>query len=63
MDSQIWYAVYSTIFGGISGSFRRLGEVRWFATLLMYSSQFSFVLIINCISSTLLFDYWYNRMV
>ena len=28
MDSQIWYAVFSTIFGGISGSFRRLGEVR-----------------------------------
>lgn len=27
MDSQIWYAVFSTIFGGISGSFRRLGEV------------------------------------
>ncbi len=27
MDSQIWYAVYSTIYGGISGSFRRLGEV------------------------------------
>ena len=37
MDSQIWYAVYSTIFGGISGSFRRLGEVRWFARLLMYN--------------------------
>lgn len=27
MDSQIWYAVFSTIFGGISGAFRRLGEV------------------------------------
>jgi callose synthase len=27
MDSQIWYAIYSTIYGGISGSFRRLGEV------------------------------------
>jgi hypothetical protein len=33
MDSQIWYAVFSTIFGGISGSFRRLGEV-WFHSAL-----------------------------
>lgn len=38
MDSQIWYAVYSTIFGGISGSFRRLGEIR---TLGMLRSRFS----------------------
>lgn len=29
MDSQIWYAVFSTMFGGISGSFRRLGEVSY----------------------------------
>jgi len=35
MDSQIWYAVFSTIFGGISGSFRRLGEV-W-----CYSSSYN----------------------
>lgn len=27
MDSQIWYAIFSTIFGGIYGAFRRLGEV------------------------------------
>ncbi|CAK7331752.1 unnamed protein product [Dovyalis caffra] len=26
MDTQIWYAIYSTIFGGIYGAFRRLGE-------------------------------------
>jgi callose synthase len=38
MDSQIWYAVYSTIYGGISGSFRRLGEIR---TLGMLRSRFS----------------------
>jgi callose synthase len=38
MDCQIWYAVFSTIFGGISGSFRRLGEIR---TLGMLRSRFS----------------------
>lgn len=27
MDTQIWYAIYSTIFGGVYGAFRRLGEV------------------------------------
>ncbi|CAH9092140.1 unnamed protein product [Cuscuta europaea] len=28
MDTQIWYAIFSTIFGGIYGAFRRLGEIR-----------------------------------
>lgn len=28
MDTQIWYAIFSTLFGGIYGAFRRLGEVR-----------------------------------
>eukprot|EP00249_Psilotum_nudum_P020969 c27917_g2_i1 orf=518-4456(+) len=37
MDTQIWYAVYSTIFGGINGAFRRLGEIR---TLGMLRSRF-----------------------
>ena len=27
MDTQIWYAIFSTIVGGIYGAFRRLGEV------------------------------------
>lgn len=27
MDTQIWYAIFSTIFGGIYGAFRCLGEV------------------------------------
>lgn len=27
MDTQIWYAIFSTIYGGIYGAFRRLGEV------------------------------------
>ncbi|THG07021.1 hypothetical protein TEA_008471 [Camellia sinensis var. sinensis] len=27
MDVQIWYAIFSTLFGGIYGAFRRLGEL------------------------------------
>ncbi|KZV22357.1 callose synthase 2-like [Dorcoceras hygrometricum] len=37
MDTQIWYAIFSTIFGGIYGAFRRLGEIR---TLAMLRSRF-----------------------
>jgi hypothetical protein len=37
MDAQIWYAIFSTLFGGIYGAFRRLGEV---------SNIFFFVLLI-----------------
>lgn len=37
MDAQIWYAVWSTIFGGINGAFSRLGEIR---TLAMLRSRF-----------------------
>ncbi|MCH92027.1 callose synthase 5-like [Trifolium medium] len=27
MDTQIWYAIFSTLYGGIVGAFDRLGEV------------------------------------
>ena len=27
MDAQIWYAVWSTLFGGLSGFLAHLGEV------------------------------------
>lgn len=27
MDTQIWYAIFSTLFGGIHGAFSHLGEV------------------------------------
>ncbi|PIA43604.1 hypothetical protein AQUCO_01900181v1 [Aquilegia coerulea] len=37
MDSQIWYSIFSTIYGGISGAFSRLGEIR---TLGMLRSRF-----------------------
>ncbi|XVE83338.1 hypothetical protein DITRI_Ditri16bG0080900 [Diplodiscus trichospermus] len=37
MDTQIWYAIFSTISGGVSGAFDRLGEIR---TLGMLRSRF-----------------------
>ncbi|EXB36810.1 Callose synthase 5 [Morus notabilis] len=37
MDTQIWYAIYSTLMGGIIGAFDRLGEIR---TLGMLRSRF-----------------------
>jgi callose synthase len=27
MDTQIWYAIFSTIFGGVSGALSHVGEV------------------------------------
>ncbi|XP_010923298.1 callose synthase 7 [Elaeis guineensis] len=40
MDAQIWYAIFSTIFGGIHGAFSHLGEIR---TLGMLRSRFQWV--------------------
>ncbi|KAM0006832.1 putative 1,3-beta-glucan synthase [Helianthus debilis subsp. tardiflorus] len=37
MDTQIWYAIFSTLFGGVYGAFRHLGEIR---TLGMLRSRF-----------------------
>ncbi|XP_075501475.1 callose synthase 5-like isoform X1 [Primulina tabacum] len=37
MDLQIWYAIYSTLYGGFIGAFDRLGEIR---TLSMLRSRF-----------------------
>ncbi|KAL5582519.1 hypothetical protein UlMin_014961, partial [Ulmus minor] len=37
MDVQIWYAIFSTLFGGIYGAFSHLGEIR---TLGMLWSRF-----------------------
>ncbi|KAL5582571.1 hypothetical protein UlMin_015013 [Ulmus minor] len=36
-DAQIWYAIFSTLFGGIHGAFSHLGEIR---TLGMLRSRF-----------------------
>ncbi|XVF60760.1 hypothetical protein PTKIN_Ptkin08bG0074200 [Pterospermum kingtungense] len=40
MDTQIWYAIFSTLFGGIHGAFSHLGEIR---TLGMLRSRFQSV--------------------
>ncbi|CAN8270758.1 unnamed protein product [Cochlearia groenlandica] len=40
MDTQIWYAIFSTICGGLIGAFDRLGEIR---TLGMLRSRFQSV--------------------
>lgn len=37
MDAQIWYAIFSTLFGGVHGAFSHLGEIR---TLGMLRSRF-----------------------
>ncbi|XP_075081042.1 callose synthase 5-like [Nicotiana tabacum] len=37
MDAQIWYAIFSTLCGGVIGAFDRLGEIR---TLDMLRSRF-----------------------
>ncbi|KAJ4971022.1 hypothetical protein NE237_004121 [Protea cynaroides] len=37
MDTQIWYAFFSTLYGGVYGAFDRLGEIR---TLGMLRSRF-----------------------
>uniref|UniRef100_A0A0A9AUH3 ATGSL07 (Glucan synthase-like 7) n=1 Tax=Arundo donax TaxID=35708 RepID=A0A0A9AUH3_ARUDO len=37
MDTQIWYAIFSTICGGVNGAFSHLGEIR---TLGMLRSRF-----------------------
>ncbi|KAF8011957.1 hypothetical protein BT93_I0167 [Corymbia citriodora subsp. variegata] len=37
MDTQIWYSIFSTLYGGIIGAFDRLGEIR---TLGMLRSRF-----------------------
>ncbi|XP_029129775.1 callose synthase 7 isoform X3 [Cajanus cajan] len=37
MDTQIWYAMYATLFGGIVGAFSHVGEIR---TLRMLHSRF-----------------------
>ena len=38
MDTQIWYAIFSTLFGGIYGAFRRLGEVNIIPGMVHLSS-------------------------
>ena len=39
MDTQIWYAIFSTIFGGIYGAFSHLGEVIFFSFSFYFVSM------------------------
>ena len=51
MDTQIWYAIFSTLFGGIYGAFRRLGEVSRLPSLMISSIMalvFQILLFIYC---------------
>ncbi len=41
MDTQIWYAIFSTISGGVSGALGRLGEVIMNLELLPVTSCFT----------------------
>ena len=50
MDAQIWYAVWSTIFGGITGAFSRLGEVGVLVNLILLQPAAS-VITSLCIDS------------
>lgn len=38
MDTQIWYSVYSTLYGGVIGAFDRLGEVSLLEFILLHIS-------------------------
>lgn len=50
MDAQIWYAIFSTICGGIHGAFNHLGEVSGcFYPCAMRNFFFSLVLV-KCLS-------------
>lgn len=40
MDAQIWYAIFSTLCGGVIGAFDRLGEVMTFRMYLDWHSVF-----------------------
>ncbi|XP_031256543.1 callose synthase 7 isoform X1 [Pistacia vera] len=45
MDAQIWYSIFSTLFGGIHGALSHLGEIR---TLGMLRSRFEAVPLAFC---------------
>lgn len=46
MDTQIWYAIYATLFGGIIGAFSHLGEVssKFIAIFYLNLCNFPFVM-------------------
>lgn len=46
MDTQIWYAIVSTLVGGLNGAFRRLGEVYNFAFILVFKRKHDYLIYI-----------------
>lgn len=47
MDTQIWYAIFSTLVGGIYGACRRLGEVGE-ASLLIFCAYVCSLFLASC---------------
>jgi hypothetical protein len=46
MDTQIWYAIFSTICGGVNGAFSRLGEVGSWRRVYPLSADILYLLIL-----------------
>lgn len=59
MDPQIWYAIYSTLYGGFIGAFGRLGEVSAFCKLFLV--LFWVLSQISCIVSKSHHTYFRNK--
>lgn len=60
MDTQIWYAVFSTLIGGIYGACRRLGEVsKIFRVTIYYLTDWACS---ACFGSELLFLSYYAAL-
>lgn len=54
MDTQIWYAIFSTICGGVSGAFDRLGEVIvWNSFYSLLKNSFFLVFFLDLHSCTI----------
>lgn len=54
MDAQIWYAIFSTLVGGIYGACRRLGEVSLAPYLINMAMERSIIYLIFRINFTCL---------
>lgn len=50
MDAQIWYAIYTTIYGGVHGAYKRLGEVGEVYILFMNFSVYQ-IAILYCLGN------------
>jgi hypothetical protein len=53
MDIQIWYAIFSTAFGGVSGALSHVGEV---SDSFMYDNIFAVLKMFSCKISSFSFN-------